>query len=326
MSSVARSSRQFALNDYVDPDTIPPEWSILEIKDTPYGRLIAFEKKGHFRLLACGHSFLGGVHFDADHSSLLTAFPIQSAVYFANLDGRKLLQIGVGVGIVARLVKSFNPQVHVDVVDINAGVVEFAEKYFYYHDADRTYIEDGRQFLFSRDERYDFIVHDVYSGGYTSPHLMTKEVFERIKEMLNPKGVLCFNLLTYVTGPKERGFHHIYKTIRSVFTYVNCYSSVDDEEVFVNSIIFASMTPLEFAIPQKIREIPQNKNDLFWLLSNFESRHAFYPPDSILGDETIELVTDANYKNIKELGLSVEHELQELVKSTLPPQLEALLR
>ena len=82
---------------------MPKDWSVLEIAESEYGKLIAF-KGPQFRLLSCGRSFLGtrvcvnvlilgGIWEDDYLSSVFTTFPIESAVYFANPAGTQLLQM-----------------------------------------------------------------------------------------------------------------------------------------------------------------------------------------------------------------------------------------
>lgn len=90
--------------------------------------------------------------------------------------------------------------VSVDVVELDPIVPEFAVKYFYNLNLqDNLFICDGKEFLREKSllaarnewERYDFVVHDIFSGGMITGELLSPLVFEDIKNLLKADGILA---------------------------------------------------------------------------------------------------------------------------------------
>jgi len=303
------------------------DWNILDTRLTKYGKLIVFEKKGTeayppMRLLSCGKSFIGGMWME-DGSSTFVSFSLQSAMAFFNNGGKTMLQIGLGIGLVSRQMMTMFGVEKVDVVEINRDVVDIAYRFFEYSYATRIFVGEGRDLIFSNvteEGYYDFIVHDIYSAGHISPDLLTKEVFERIKVLLSPKGVFLFNFVGFISGERSKPFRCAIKTLKSVFPYVRYFKTIPEEEVFVNSLIFASTSPLEVHIPEDLvnRNFPEGSSQ--WNTIHIQD----YEYDvKELGDEVV--ITDENSSSLTFLNESVESELQEYVTSVLPPELIPLL-
>jgi spermidine synthase len=99
---------------------------------------------------------------------------------------------GLGVGITA---KSFHDLgIRVTSVEIDPIVHRFAEKYFGLPRLDRVVYRDGRAFIEKSatiGEKWDFIVHDVFTGGSVPPHLFTLEMWTLTKAVLASHGVLA---------------------------------------------------------------------------------------------------------------------------------------
>ena len=54
--------------------------------------------------------------------------------------------------------------------------------------------EDGRKFVESaatRGEKWDFVIHDVFTGGSVPPHLFTTEMWTVTKTVLAENGVVA---------------------------------------------------------------------------------------------------------------------------------------
>ena len=113
---------------------------------------------------------------------------------------------GVGVGIALDAFISHG--LHTTAVEIDPAVYRFAQKYFALSKPDEVYLEDARKWVSSRatarrqllqhggnpnidDTRYDFVLHDCFSGGGVPPHLFTIEFWEDLKQLLDPTGVIA---------------------------------------------------------------------------------------------------------------------------------------
>jgi len=81
--------------------------------------------------------------------------------------------------------------INVSAVEIDPVVHQFAEKYFGMPELRGTVVhEDGRKFIERNTQKWDYIIHDVFSGGLVPGHLFTLEMWESVKSKLEDGGVL----------------------------------------------------------------------------------------------------------------------------------------
>jgi spermidine synthase len=107
---------------------------------------------------------------------------------------------GLGVGITA---KSFhNSNLNVSVVEIDPVVHQFAEQYFGLPKLRGIVAyEDGRRFIeryAKTGEKWDYIIHDVFTGGSVPAHLFTEEMWSATKAVLAKNGVLAVVLSSFM--------------------------------------------------------------------------------------------------------------------------------
>ena len=137
---------------------------------------------------------------------------------------KKILMIGLGGGMVSTYLARHMPEVTIDVVEIDPGVIDAAKKYFGLRETSRVrFIEaDGRVFLKRSQELYDLIILDAFHGGYTPFHLLTKEFYALVKEHLKPNGAAAFNV------PSDTLLYpSTIVTLRAVFPTVDLYPAED---------------------------------------------------------------------------------------------------
>lgn len=150
-----------------------------------------------------------------------------------------ILCIGMGIGIVPTLFASEGAQV--DVVEINPAVVPVAEKYF---DLDvsrfRLTLGDGRQFLHGRTNRYDAVILDAFLGDSSPSHLMTREAFTAMRDVMATNGVLVINCFGDARPGRDFLLASLTKTLRTVFTEVRLQLAGNGNAFFV-----ASPSPLQ---------------------------------------------------------------------------------
>jgi spermidine synthase len=109
---------------------------------------------------------------------------------------------GLGAGISA---SSFAKQnIDVTVIEIDPAVYNASRQYFGLPDldGDRVFLEDARvvvaekrrsmqQYGRLNDDKYDYVVHDCFSGGGVPEHLFTLQFWEDLKAIMNPEGVVA---------------------------------------------------------------------------------------------------------------------------------------
>ncbi len=109
---------------------------------------------------------------------------------------KKILMIGLGGGSISTYLGRAMPDVTIDTVEIDPGVITAAKKYFGIRENERVkYLAmDGRVFLKRNQQKYDLVLIDAFHGGYVPFHLLTQEFYALVKERLAPGGAAVFNV------------------------------------------------------------------------------------------------------------------------------------
>ncbi len=143
---------------------------------------------------------------------------------------KRVLMIGLGGGSISTYLGRAMPELPIDTVEIDPGVVTAAKKYFGIRETDKVrYLEgDGRVFLNRRKDTYDLILVDAFHGGYVPFHLLTKEFYALLKQRLTPNGAAAFNVHD---GTKL--YASTLLTLASVFASVHLYPSGEGEVIAV---------------------------------------------------------------------------------------------
>jgi spermidine synthase len=133
-------------------------------------------------------------------------------------DEFRILLLGLGAGSLVRVIPS---DVHLDIVEMDEGVVELGREHFGFElRAKQTlFIDDARRFLRTTTQRYDVIMCDVLVGSEPPFHLFAREFFELMAGRLEADGL---GLLLFASQPwsGSRYTTSIVKTAASVFDVV----------------------------------------------------------------------------------------------------------
>jgi spermidine synthase len=108
--------------------------------------------------------------------------------------------LGAGIAVTAFAMRN----IETTVIEIDPAVYNASRQYFGLPDlgSDRVFLQDARvvisekrraalQYGVSPAERYDYVVHDCFSGGGLPAHLFTLQFWEDLKEIMNPDGVVA---------------------------------------------------------------------------------------------------------------------------------------
>jgi spermidine synthase len=145
--------------------------------------------------------------------------------FLAKPEIKRVLFIGAGGGIGPRTFQMHNPDMEIDVVDVDPKVLELARTHFHLeeHPKIRLTAKDGRIYVRQSTATYDCIILDAFSAGGRIPfHLVTKEFLQLCADRLAPDGVFLMNINSALEGPRAQIFQSIYRTFDAVFpnTYV----------------------------------------------------------------------------------------------------------
>ncbi|KAF9166918.1 hypothetical protein DFQ26_006445 [Actinomortierella ambigua] len=254
----------------------------------------------HIRVMRAGHSLIGGIYIETG-DSIFGSFYIPEAVRL--IKGRQktypemALQIGLGVGVASG---SLTRQgVLVDVVEIDPVVADYARQYFGWPKPHQLFIQDGRQFIEQAPSaKYDYVIHDVFTGGGVPPSLFSVEALLEIQRILKPDGILALNMVGSEHPDKSMALNSVRKTLLAVFPFVVAYKEdASSGDAYQNLVFFASPNPIEFETytppdpdaPVEEGQMPASvMRD--WILSSFLSWPMSTPYDPALG----ELILDRN--------------------------------
>ena len=134
--------------------------------------------------------------------------------------------------------------INTTIVELDPVVHEFATKYFDLPDGHTAHLEDAIEFVEvksqEKPESYDYIVHDVFTGGAEPTALFTFEFLQGLKSLLKADGVVAINYAGDINMPPPR---IVLATIHAVFPTCRIYRySLEDlsdpNNSFVNMVVF----------------------------------------------------------------------------------------
>jgi spermidine synthase len=180
---------------------------------------------------------------------------------------RHVLMVGLGAGSISTYLARAIPDVRIDVVELDPGVIAAGRKYFGLGETDKVrFIEgDGRVYLARSKDKYDLIVLDAFRELGVPFHLLTREFYTLVKDHLAPGGAVASNV-----AANTKLYVSSLATLRAVFATVDTY---DDwkEETEAQSIAVATASPRPGADALRERA------------AALEAQHHFrYPPGELI--------------------------------------------
>ncbi|KAJ9151398.1 Spermine/spermidine synthase [Pleurostoma richardsiae] len=238
-------------------------WVLLDRRESLTGYISVVDSKEQgFRVMRCDHSLLGGEWTKIKGG--IVAEPIYSV--FVQLEAVRLVEtvqqlpdsearalvIGMGIGTAPAALIAHG--VDTTVVEIDPVVHEFASKYFRLPSNHTAVIEDAvsyaERLASSETPQYDYIIHDVFTGGAEPIALFTLEFLQNLGALLKPDGVIAINYAGDFTLPPPK---IVVQTIRQVFPSCRIFREHprNEEEVerdgrdFTNMVIFCTKSSRE---------------------------------------------------------------------------------
>lgn len=109
-----------------------------------------------------------------------------------------------GLGVGSTPAAFINHGIETTVVEIDPVVHQFASQFFHFPHNHIAAIEDAREFVERArgSQKYDYIVHDVFTGGAEPIDLFTIEFLSGLNSLLKPDGVIA--IVNTNPGPRSR--------------------------------------------------------------------------------------------------------------------------
>jgi spermidine synthase len=137
----------------------------------------------------------------------------------------RILMVGLGAGSISSYLGRAMPDVQIDVVELDPGVIAAGRKYFGLQETGRVrFIEgDGRVYLNRHKDLYDLVLLDAFRDLGVPFHLLTREFYTLVKERLAPGGAMASNV-----DANTKLYLSTLATLRAVFPTVDAYSDGSD--------------------------------------------------------------------------------------------------
>ncbi|GAA5978870.1 hypothetical protein JCM5350_004852 [Sporobolomyces pararoseus] len=252
------------------------------------------------------------------------------------------LVIGLGAGLIARALHQH--RVNLTICEIDPVVYEFARKYFAVPEPSEVVLRDAKTWLGEGDgvgKVFDYIVHDVFTGGQVPASLFTIEFWSTIRQRLHHSGILAVNFAGSLSSPASK---LVLTTLVDSFPHCRAFednpssgsnSTVGDDTVFKNLVVFCSPSwynPIRFRAP--IRDdflpypSPQIRKKVF---ADYESQEISLDKfklvkedeeggesDSTRKEREEWILTDRNSKKLEKLQLEGTREHWRAMEKVLP--------
>lgn len=137
-----------------------------------------------------------------DKSDLLFDYNQRLRELAEGLQPKRLLVIGGGAYTLPMALLRDLPEVLIDVVELDPGLDDIAERFFGLQADPRLHIfhTEGRSFLERNDSLYDVIIIDAFSHTSIPPSLTEHAALQQIKRNLNSKGTVAVNVISSYLG------------------------------------------------------------------------------------------------------------------------------
>ncbi|EHK48224.1 hypothetical protein TRIATDRAFT_155042 [Trichoderma atroviride IMI 206040] len=237
------------LNDTMLADN----WMLLDRRESVTGYISVVENtNSKMRVMRADHSLLGGDWVEwrkeqvvepvyAVFVTLEAVRLVEREVPLADADAKALV-IGLGIGTAPSALVSHG--IDTTVVEIDPVVYEFAQRHFQLKENRPAVIEDAVKYTTraanETNEVYDYIVHDVFTGGAEPVNLFTLEFFQNLYTLLKPDGVIVINYAGNLMLPTPK---IIVRTILQQFPTCRIFreNPADQKAIAESGIDFTNM-------------------------------------------------------------------------------------
>ena len=241
-------------------------YKLVDRKESLTGYISVLESiENEFRVMRCDHSLLGGEWLLNDQrrkrnqvmqETIYPVFTMLEAVRLVETETERkdsestFLNIGLGIGTCPKAL--INMGVQTTIVELDPVVHYFASKYFDLPQNHTSFIQDAVVFVDNNAPKYpgsyDYIVHDVFTGGAEPASLFTYEFLSGLYQLLKEDGVIAIN---YAGDLGKKPTQLVLNTILSVFPTCRVFrdqppeKDKDNEAVgeFINMILFCRKKP-----------------------------------------------------------------------------------
>lgn len=236
--------------------------------DTDTGRVqvihIHDEDDDIVRILKCGDTFESSTYLGERYCEPFFPYIREFDLIFrANIPITRTLMLGGGAFSYPKFALSRHPEISMDVVEIDEGIVDIARDLFGLDDCIEEYdleesgrlkihITDALSFLKETDETYDAIINDAFVKSMPVPELADEHAAFEFARHLVPGGIFAVNVVAALEGRKSQHLRRQVEALRAAFAHVWVVPmGADEPKIPDNNIVLACNERLD--VPENYR-------------------------------------------------------------------------
>lgn len=142
-----------------------------------------------------------------------------------NSNPKSMLLLGGGAFTFPVAVLETYPDIKLDVVEIDGGLLEISRKYFGFRPGPDTqvHIEDGLDFLRNKKSSYDAVIVDVFDDVNIPPDFQTEEFVITLAKHLRKHGMVAINIISSLKGRRSDSLRRMHDLLVSSFPAVQIF-------------------------------------------------------------------------------------------------------
>ena len=223
--------------------------------ETPYGLLTLEQTRGEVVLRMNGIVQSRYVPAFLDRGYLLSHRSYFELLPYLRPGRWRALNVGLGAGLVPRCLAFHG--IRSESIEVNPVLTRLVQRHLAYEMPVR--VGDGRRWIRRLEDKYDFVLLDVFHGESPATHLMTVEAFQEVRERLTETGIVCIHL---IGGPSTPVTASVARTLREAFPELLCVQSGIGNEL-QHLYLFASAAPMQVPDHPELERAAWLGNEVF---------------------------------------------------------------
>lgn len=176
---------------------------------------------------------------------------------------RNVLQIGLGGANVTHCLRKRG--LAVEIVEIDPQIIRIAKKYFQADERETPiHLTDGRRYVKQCRKKYDVVILNTFTGEAFPTHMLTREFFLEVRNILAPGGITVLNFVGYVQGPRRQAAAAVESTLKHTHAWCRLYFHQPKQEF--SNILFVAGQEAEPSVSSKIagwEELQTRETDVY---------------------------------------------------------------
>ncbi|HVV66875.1 MAG TPA: fused MFS/spermidine synthase [Candidatus Saccharimonadales bacterium] len=162
-----------------------------------------------------------GIAFD-NKPELLFDYNERLMEFIRGARPKSILVLGGGGFTLPTAARKAFPELSIDVVELDPGLVGIAQQYFSFQPDQnlRVYVQDGLSFIKTSTQTYDLVVVDVFHDAVMPPNFQTPQVVKDLKQRTGAHGVLAINAIGALRGERSQILRRLVDMLQAEYSKV----------------------------------------------------------------------------------------------------------